>query len=213
MEVLTEREKLSQAKRQDEEYLHKLCESFIKGQGTIYVLEQGNKTKTDDEIISNGPNYVEHAWNPRPMMKANVALFLNASGGTHHIYPKFQEYAIISAVSASLLPDGMLANYQSHEFPNITFNDSDNGSVYIVNGHHRIAAWKTVNKELLDQLHSYEHILKGGFSVANDHDTTPIVNARDRIREIKEKLFMQGGWGAIVLDYGRFYGNIHQFYE
>jgi len=213
MEELSERARLSQAQKAEEEDLRKLCESFVKGQGSIYVLEKGNKVKTANGMQKNGPNYVEHAWNQREVGKSAVANFVNTNEGSHHIYPKFQEYAIVIAVSESLLEGSVLAKYQSHEFPSISFKATGNGEIYIVNGHHRIAAWKSIHQELLNQLHSYERLLTGGLEVASDHDTPEIIEAREKVDALKDELVMQGGWGAIVLDYGRFQSNIHQFDE
>ncbi|KAF8809458.1 hypothetical protein BYT27DRAFT_7254590 [Phlegmacium glaucopus] len=139
-EELTEGVKLLQEKKKAKEELQKLCQSFIKGQGSIYILEAGNKVKTADGISENGPNYVEHAWNKRSLIKTAVTSFLNSRGGSHCIYPKFQEYAIVLAVSASLIDNNTLAEYQSHKFPPITFKENNNGNIFIINGHHRIAA-------------------------------------------------------------------------
>ena len=90
--------------------------------------------------------------------------------GASHL-PQFQEYAIVIGVSEFLLEGGVLAKYQSHEFPSISFKATGNGEIYIVNGHHRIVAWKSIHQELLNQLHSYEHLLTGESAVASDHDT------------------------------------------
>ena len=43
---------------------------------------------------------------------------------------------------------------------------------------------------------------------------TPLsIEAHEKVDALKDELVMQGGWGAIVLDYGRSQSNIHQFYE
>jgi hypothetical protein len=60
-----------------------LCESFIKGRGSIYVLEVGNKIETDNGIEDNGPEYVEHSWNERTIGKATIESFLIVGGGGH----------------------------------------------------------------------------------------------------------------------------------
>lgn len=201
-------------KQKIERDLQTLCESFIKGQGSIYVLGKGNRIQTDedDEIQDNGPEYVEHVWNDRKVGNGTPS-FLNANGGGHRIFPKFQEYAITIAVSSSLLDGVTLSKYQSHDFPPITFKTAANGNIYIVNGHHRIAGWKFIHSELLKQLNEYEAQLKGAFSVASDNDTPEITVARANIDELKERLFTKGGWGAVVLDYGQFNSNIHRIGE
>ncbi|KAF8803067.1 hypothetical protein BYT27DRAFT_7214906 [Phlegmacium glaucopus] len=201
MEDIVEQAKVLEQNQKHEKDLQTLCESFIKGQGTIYVLEVGNKVQTDDGIQDNDPEYLEHAWNPRTIGKSAVTKFLSSSGGIHRIFPKSQEYAITIAVSPSLLNTNTLATYQSHEFPNINFKVHNNSNIYIFNGHHRIAGWKVVHQQLLSQLHTYEHLLKGGFSVASDNDTPEIIEARTNVGELKEQLFKEGGWGAVVLDY------------
>ena len=58
---------------------------------------------------------------------------------------------IIVAASSLLIKDIALSNYQSHDFPSIVFNGKVAGEVYIINGHHRIAAWKQVHKDLILQ--------------------------------------------------------------
>ncbi|KAF8812896.1 hypothetical protein BYT27DRAFT_7207449 [Phlegmacium glaucopus] len=62
--------------------------------------------------------------------------------------------------------------YQSHEFPNINSKFDNNSNIYI-----------------------------GGFSVASDNDTPEIIEAHTNVGELKEQLFREGGWGALVLDY------------
>ena len=157
-EVLVEQRKTQQNKQKGEHELQELCESFIKGQGTIYVLDNRNKEKTTKGIRDNGPEYTEHAWNTRPLNKTNVAALIEI--GVHRIYPKFQEYAINIAASSSLVEGIALAKYQSHDFPPIVFNGEATGAIYIINGHHRIAAWRQVHQALLGQMQSYEKILK-----------------------------------------------------
>jgi hypothetical protein len=121
---------------------------------------------------------------------------------------------ILSADSSSLIDNNTLAKYQSHNFPTITFKENNNGNIYIINGHHRIAAWKAVHQEHLDQFKSYEQLLKGGIAVANDnHDTQDIVDACTKVDELREILLEEGGWGAVILDYGMFDSNIQQFGE
>lgn len=39
----------------------------------IYVLENGNKVKAADRVEKNGPDYLEHVWNPRPLIKSAVS--------------------------------------------------------------------------------------------------------------------------------------------
>ncbi|KAF8814193.1 hypothetical protein BYT27DRAFT_7019123, partial [Phlegmacium glaucopus] len=63
----------------------------------------------------------------------------------------------------------------------------------------------------LDKVQRYNQLLKGGFSITSDHDTEAIIEARTRVDELKEKLLREGGWGAIILDYGMFDSNIQQF--
>lgn len=116
-------------------------------------------------------------------------------------------------MSASLLENSILARYQSHDFPAITFKPNNNGNIFIVNGHHRIAAWKSVHQELVDRLHYYERLLKRQFSVASDNDTPEIIEAHNHVDELKERLLKEGGWDAVVLDFGMFNSNIHQFAE
>ena len=73
----------------------------------------------------------------------------------HRIHPKFQEYAITVAASSLLVKDIALAEYQSHNFPPIVFNSKAAGKIYIINGHHRIAAWKQIHQALLEQLRRF----------------------------------------------------------
>ena len=201
-------------KQKYEKEMQILCEIFIKGQGSIYVLGECNWIEKDEGIEENGPKYVEHAWNERTIGKSMIEQFLSSSGGGHQIFPKYQEYAITIAVSSSLLKKEDLAEYQSDEFPNITFNSNEhNGSIYIVNGHHRIAAWKHVHDAFLTQLHKYESILKNRISVASDDDTREIKEAHSYAAELQKKLFSEGGWGAVVLDYGQPKSNIHKIVE
>ena len=181
--------------------MQELCESFIKGQGTIYVLDNRNKEKTTKGIRDNGLEYTEHVWNTRPLNKMNVTALI-AIGG-HWIYPKFQEYAINIAASSSLVEGIALAKYKSHDFPPIVFNGEATGAIYIINGHHRIAAWRQVHQALLGQMQSYEKILKG-FGGFSDSDPFSVKEAHDNVHDLQEQLYAEGGWGAIVLDYGMF---------
>jgi len=215
MENIVEQAELLKEKQRSEKNLQTLCESFIKGQGSIYVLEDGNKIQTDDGIQDNGPEYLEHKWNQRTIGKAAIDLFINSNGGSHRIFPKFQEYAITLAVSSSLLDGITLSTYKSCDFPNITFNtnDNNNSNIYIVNGHHRIAAWKSVHQQQISQLQSYENLLKGKYAVASDDETPEIRAARINLGKLKVKLFAEGGWGAVILDFGQFDSNIHKFVE
>jgi hypothetical protein len=202
MDQILQQSKELEEKQKLEMEMQTLCESFIKGQGSLYVLEDGNKIETDNGIEDNGPEYVERSWNERTIGKAMIESFLSVGGGGHRIFPKFQEYAITIAVSSSLMNYDTLAKYQSHDFPNITFKSDNNGSVYIINGHHQIAAWKRVHNALLLQQQKYVNIMKGRFAVDSDGDTSEIIEARANLAELKKKLFKEGGWGAVVLDYG-----------
>jgi hypothetical protein len=48
-----------EVKQNMEMEMQTLCGSFIKGQRSPYVLEDGNKIETDSGIEDNGPGYVE----------------------------------------------------------------------------------------------------------------------------------------------------------
>jgi hypothetical protein len=183
--------------------LQTLCESFIKGQGTVYVLENCNKQKSSNGIMDNGPEYTEHAWNARPLNKSAVLNLIHTGAGGHRIYPKFQEYAIIIAASSSLVKDIALAEYQSHDFPPVVFNSKAAGKIYIINGHHRIAAWKQIHQALLEQLQSYETMLKG-YGDYSDCDPFVVQEAHEHVETLQQQLYAEGGWGAIILDYGMF---------
>jgi hypothetical protein len=213
MDDLIEKGMIQEENKKTEKDLQKLCKSFIKGQGSIYILEDGNRVQTANGVTENGPSYVEHAWNPRTLSKTGVAQLLKSQGGDHAIYPKVQEYAITIAVSSSLIEDSTLAKYQSHDFPTVTFKENSNGNIYIVNGHHRIAAWKAVHRGLLEKLHENRQILKGDLSVANDHDTPATIAARELVDQLEKKLLIEGGWGAVILDYGMYNSNIQQIGE
>ncbi|KAF8957917.1 hypothetical protein BDZ97DRAFT_1592406, partial [Flammula alnicola] len=53
----------------------------------------------------------------------------------------------------------------------------------------------------LKQLHDIESILKG-LNITSDHDTGDIIEAREQAVKLYEKLYIDGAWGALVLDYG-----------
>ncbi|KAF8954650.1 hypothetical protein BDZ97DRAFT_1765880 [Flammula alnicola] len=193
-------DKLDQEKKAAED-LRIFAESFIKGQGRLYILESGNKAKKDNTIIDNGPKYIEHAWNRRPVENVNIQALFASTGGARGIFPLFQQYAIVVAVSSTYLEGLELAKYQSNTFPYIKFNaEVKSGSVHIINGHHRIAAWKEVHEPFLKQLHDIESILKG-LNITSDHDTGDIIEAREQAVKLYEKLYIDGAWGALVLDY------------
>ena len=202
-EVLVEQRRTFHNMQKDEHELQELCESFIKGQGTIYVLENHNKEKTPNGIMDNGPEYMEHAWNTRPLNKSAVANLIQIGAGGHRIYPKFQEHAIIIAASSLLVNDITLAKYQSHDFPPIVLNGEAAGNIYIINGHHRIAAWRQIHQALLTQLQSYEKMLKD-FGKSSNCDPFAVKEAHDHVEKLQQQLYAEGGWGAIVLDYGMF---------
>lgn len=46
------------------------------------------------------------------------------------------------------------------------------------------------------------------YAVPSDSDTPEIKTAHFNIAKLKVKLFAEGGWGAVVLDYGQFNSNI-----
>jgi len=50
-----EQSKTLNTNQKKEEKLQHLCESFIKGQETIYVLGKGNKQGTANGIVDNDP--------------------------------------------------------------------------------------------------------------------------------------------------------------
>jgi len=113
-----------------------------------------------------------------------------------------QEYAIVIAASSSLLEGVTLADYHSYEFPSITFKAEAVGQICIINGHHRIAAWKQVHQSLLLQLTGLQKLLQD-FKVFSDYDSPEIIEARSNMNKLKQQLYVEGGWGAIVLDYGK----------
>ena len=205
-------------KQKHQQELQDLAETFIKGQGTIYVLEACNKMKTSNGIVDNGPEYIEHMWNSRKTNQSDVNNLVKTAAGGHMMYPKFQEHAIIIAASISLVKDIALSKYKSHDFPQIVFNDKEEeeeedeedeedeeaaGKICIINGHHRIAAWKQLHKDLLAQLHGYEKMLKET-GACIDSDPLKVEEAHNHVKSLRQHLYAEGGWGAIVLDYGMF---------
>jgi hypothetical protein len=192
--------------------IQNLAESFIKGQGSIYVLGACNKTKTSNGIVDNGPEYTERVWNSRKLNQSDVNSLVQTTAGGNMMYPKVQEHAIIIAASRLLIKDIALSKYQSHDFPPIVFNGKVAGNVYIVNGHHRIAAWKQLHADLLVQLQEYQNILKGN-GACTESDPVAVEAAHHHVESLEKQLYAEGGWGAIVLDYGMFLSNIHQFDE
>lgn len=181
--------------------LKKVAEAFIIGQGKLYVLEKRNKISKDGSIVFNGPAFTERSWNSRPLKQSSVQELAQINGG--RIYPTIQEYAIVVAISESLLEESELAAYNSHEFPNISFKDTP-GEIHIVNGHHRIEALILKHKQLLEQYHRYQKLLKG-VKVASDHDSQEIIDGRENLKRIEDTLLDDGGWGAIILNYGKCY--------
>lgn len=184
---------------QDKE-IKSIAHSFICGQGSIYVLEKQNKVEQTDTLVLNGPVYMERSWNARSLNATSVQELAEINGGL--IFPKAQEFAIIIAVSHNLLDDVDLAAYESHDFPNIAFNNHAEGGIYIINGHHRIEALILKNKVLLDSYNHYRKILGNDFKIPSDHDSPEILEARENIKTLQHSLYDNGGWGAIVLDYG-----------
>lgn len=176
------------------------------GQGSLYILEKKHKVNHEKNgLQTNGPVFKERVWNSRPLDKAQVAKLLETNGG--RLYPKWQEYAIVIAVSNALVTGAGLADYQSHNFPKFSFNADPTGmaSVYIVNGHHRIEGWILRHQALLNSYTQYQQILtKADSNIAGDHDTSEILDAREKIESLEKTLFDQGCWGAIILDYGQF---------
>lgn len=159
--------------------------------------------KTPNGIKDNGPEYTEHAWNSRKLNQSNVNNLVKTTAGGHMMYPKFQEHAIIISASSSLIKDIALSKYKSHEFPPIVFNEKVAGEIFIINGHHRIAAWKQIHRDLLTQLKGYEKILEEAGACSNS-DPITVEAAHDHVESLEQQLYAEGGWGAIVLDYGMF---------
>jgi len=179
----------------------KFFQSFILGQGSIYVLGNCNKEYKDGKVINNGPKYLERQWNQRPLNAKAVDKLIEAAGGGRLIYNTFQEHALTIGISGKLLKGVTISAYQSHEFPLLVFANDRNGQVMILNGHHRIQASKKVHAGKLIRLEEYNKSLKG-FEVASDHDTPQIMEARELAEELEYALWKDGLWGAILIDIG-----------
>lgn len=181
-----------------------LFESFVIGQGKLHILMGHHCIRNPNGIEQNGPVFIPHSWNMRATSAEKVKEFIDSQGGPHRIFPLNQEYAITIAVTRSLIDNVELGKYRGIEFPDFRFNNA-NGEIHIVNGHHRIAAWKEINKLLLDNLSKVKKVLGPGLQVASDQDTNPIVKARDQLLDITNEIFTSDGWGAIILDFGKYY--------
>ena len=198
--IMEEAEKTQSVLKEDEE-IKSLAHSFIVGQGSVYVLEKQNKIMSNGTAVFNGPVYKERSWNTRILNKSAVQELVNTNGGL--LFPKSQEFAVIIAASKSLLDGIELEPYESHIFPDITFKDSADGEIHVVNGHHRMEALISKNKSLLTLQNKYLRTLEL-FKIPSDNDTQEIIIAREKLAELQEALCKKGGWGAIVLNYGMF---------
>jgi len=184
-------------KAEDIKFFH----SFIKGQGSLYVLGNCNKEKKEGQIVNNGPKYMERLWNPRPLKLDAINKLIAATADGDLISPHFQQHALIVGVTKGLVDSTALAQYQSNQFPRIVLANDTNGELLIINGHHRIAAYKKVHAMLLEQHTKYEQTL-GTFKVASDFDNSEIIEARERKTQIELKLWEVGCWGVVVIDKG-----------
>lgn len=199
--AIDQAEKMQEISDKDNK-LRETAESFIFGQAKLYVVEKRNKTLKNNELVHNGPVFKERTWNSRPLNAAAVQELSQINGG--RLYPTLQEFAIVIAVSESLLQGIEVAPYNSHEFPAITFKENVPGEIHIINGHHRIEALITNQKYLLTQAMSYRASSMGKlFKTGSDADTPAILEARDKLAIVERKLFEVGAWGAIILNYGK----------
>jgi hypothetical protein len=177
---------------------------FIIGQGSLYVLEDRNKVKTDNKIVTNGPEYIKRLWNTREIQPNAVKELLDNTAGGTLIYSEFQQYALTIAITKSLLNGTTLAEHESGKFPRVVLANDTDGDVLIVNGHHRIEADKKVHENLLHRLTGYKKNLHG-YEVPGDYDNNILTQSREQVAELEEALWELGQWGAVFLDKGRFF--------
>lgn len=181
--------------------------SFILGQGSIYTLADQNLHKSDaGEIVPNGPKYIERQWNQRELNQVAVADLFKATGAGTLLYKYFQENAMTVGISNGIVSEATpLAQYQSNDFPRISFQPTQNQQILIVNGHHRIAVNKLVNKDLLDKQSSYQSIMeKNSFTTAKEEDESEISEAREQIVKIEATLYKSGFWGTVFINLGKY---------
>ena len=190
----------------------KFFNSFVLGQGSLYVLEDGNKAKINDELVDNGPKYQKRLWNTRKLDANAVKELLKTTADGATIYPEFQEFALTIAITKSLLDETTLAAHESGQFPRIVLANNKDGEILIVNGHHRIEAYQTVHEKLLTRLAAYRKNLRD-LEVASDRDNNYTTQARSVCTDVEETLWKQGQWGAVFLDKGIFLCNIQKTIE
>ena len=181
--------------------------SFIKGQGSLYILKNCNKEKKDGKIINNGPIYTEHQWNPRPLNPTAIQHLMSATDGGNLIFSQFQQHALTVGVTMDLLEGVTLAKYQSNKFPSVVLANDTDGKLLIINGHHRIAMDKKVHANLLEQYAKYKKTLVG-FEVTSDYDTSATIEAREMVAKIELTLWEVGQWGVVFVDKGGLLFNI-----
>lgn len=210
--MVMEESSKTQHERSQEAKDIKFFQSFILGQGSIYVLGSCNKEKKEGQIVNNGPNYQERQWNPRPLNTKAVQHLLDSTGGGRMIYSHFQEHALTMGVSGKLMDGVQLASYQSNEFPRLVFAADPNGQLLVLNGHHRIDASKKMHGLELQQLSEYKKGLKG-FEVTSDNDTPSIIEAREKATELELQLWNDGQWATILIDTGEMITIIQQTLE
>lgn len=178
-----------------------IAESHILGQAKLYILEKRHKAHVNNSLVFSGPTFKERSWNARSLNRAAVQELATINGG--RIYPLVQQHAIIVAVSETLLEGVNLSSYNSHSFNTVSFKENVAGEIHIINGHHRIEAMILKSKYLLDQYNHCQKLLSKDFKVASDADTAEILQARELLSTLEEKLFENGCWGAVILNYGK----------
>jgi len=190
----------------------KFFETFIIGQGSIYVLGTHNKENKNGKIVNNGPKYLERQWNPRALNTKAVQQLISSTGDGLLLYNQFQEHALTMGVSGKLMHGVDCAAYQSNDFPPLAFATDPKGELSILNGHHRIEADKKIHAAELDQLAEYQKVLKG-FEIASDNDTSEIIEAREKATALKLQLWKGGLWATILVDTGELISIIQQTIE